>query len=105
MGRELQLTVFDAPLWARALVGVMLAGVAVSLWLAGARRVSFAGFAPVLGVLAAYGWYLPLHLGKTDRTSSLFGIVVVAVVLGGLGTLLAQSMLQKLWPVSRRSAA
>lgn len=105
MGRELQLTVFDAPLWARALVGVMLAGVAVSLWLAGARLVSFAGFAPVLGVLAAYGWYLPLHLGKTDRTSSLFGIVVVAVVLGGLGTLLAQSMLQKLWPVSRRSAA
>lgn len=105
MGRQIQLALFDDPLWARALVGVMLAGLAVSLWLAGSRLVSFAGFAPVLGMLAAYGWYLPLHLGKTDRTSSLFGVVVVAVALGGLGTLLAQGFLRKIWPTQQRRAA
>lgn len=105
MGRQVQLALFDDPLWARAMVGVMLAGLAVSLLLTGSRLVSFAGFAPVLGIVAAYGWYLPLHLGKTDRTSSLFGIVIVAVALGGLGTLLAQGLLRKLWPAPRRAAA
>ncbi|HEY6728217.1 MAG TPA: hypothetical protein VI197_29610 [Polyangiaceae bacterium] len=105
MGRQIQLALFDDPLWARALVGVMLAGLGVSLWLAGSRLVSFAGFAPVLGVVAAYGWYLPLHLGKSDRTSSLFGVIIVAIALGGLGTLLAQGLLRKLWPAPRRATA
>lgn len=104
MGKQIQLALYDDPAWARSLVAVMLAGLAVSLWLAGSRLVGFAGFAPLLGILAAYGWYLPLHLGKADRTSSLFGIVVVAVALGGLGTLLAQGLLRKVWPAERRAA-
>lgn len=104
MGKQIQLALFDDPPWARSLVAVMLVGLAVSLWLAGSRLVGFAGFAPLLGILAAYGWYLPLHLGKADRTSSLFGIVVVAVALGGLGTLLAQGLLRKMWPAERRAA-
>lgn len=105
MGRQIQLALFDDPPWARSLVAIMLAGLAVGLGLAGSRLVRFAGFAPVLGMLATYGWYLPLHLGKTDRTSSLFGVVVVAVALGGLGTLVAQELLRKLWPAQRRAAA
>jgi len=105
MGKAIHLALFDDPLWARALLAVMGVGVAVSLWLGGSRLVGFAGFAPALGMLAAYGWYLPMHLGKSDRTSSLFGIVIVAVALGGLGTLVVQELLRRVWPGAQGEAA
>ncbi len=101
MGKHVEVFLFDDPLWARALSYLMLAGVVVGLLLSALRRVKLSGFTPVLGMLAAYGYYLPVHVGRVDRMGSLLGVVVVAVVAGGGGALVLETLARRLWPTER----
>lgn len=103
MGKEVKVAVFDDPAWVRALGLIMALGACVGLFLVASRRVRWAGLAPALGILAAYGIYLPMHLGKFDRLGSILGSLIIAGIVGGVGALVLEFALRRFWPASSKS--
>jgi hypothetical protein len=104
MGKHLLLSIFVDPPWLRALEYVMFVAALAGIALAGSRRVPYSWFAPLLGSLAVCGHYLPLHLGKSAAGASILGAFIVSGAVGGLGALLIEFALRRVWPGSRGAA-
>lgn len=98
MGRHVALTVLRDPLWSRALPYVLGSGAVAAIVLTALELVEISAFAPAVSAISVFGGYLPDHLSRGDRYSSVLGALIVASVVGAVGALLLKALLGRLLP-------